>query len=66
MRLEGRTIVVTDLKSRNGTVVRQPGLPPRRLRQWESIVVTAGAEIDLGGEVVLRIHHQPPHADGDS
>ncbi|MDO8337381.1 MAG: FHA domain-containing protein [Microcella sp.] len=47
--LEGDTVVVTDLHSRNGTTVRMPGKPPQLLRAGEATPVLDGTVIDLGG-----------------
>ncbi|QTX04437.1 FHA domain-containing protein [Agromyces archimandritae] len=53
--LEGDTVVVTDLDSRNGTIVVQPGKAPVRLRGGEPTPVLVGTVIDLGGGVTLAI-----------
>ncbi len=53
--LEGDTVVVTDLGSRNGTIVRIPGRPPQKLRDGEPTPVLVGTVIDFGGGVELRI-----------
>lgn len=55
VRQVGETVVVTDLRSTNGTIVRMPGAAPLALRQGESAVVTPGATIDLGDGAVLEI-----------
>ncbi|WP_350349613.1 FHA domain-containing protein [Agromyces sp. G08B096] len=47
--LHGGTVVVTDLNSRNGTTVIQPGRAPVRLRAGEETPVLVGTVIDLGG-----------------
>ncbi|MBA8846561.1 FHA domain-containing protein [Microcella alkalica] len=47
--LEGDTVVVTDLNSRNGTTVRMPGAAPQLLRAGEATPVLDGTVIDLGG-----------------
>ncbi|WP_169080057.1 FHA domain-containing protein [Microcella alkalica] len=47
--LEGDTVVVTDLHSRNGTSVRLPGKPPQLLRAGEATAVLDGTVVDLGG-----------------
>ncbi len=52
--LEGGTVVVTDLHSRNGTVVTAPSGESHKLRAGEPTPVIADTSIDLGG-VVLRI-----------
>lgn len=48
VRQEGTSVVVTDLRSTNGTVVTTPGARARALRPGESLVVTPGTIIDLG------------------
>ena len=47
--VEGEAVVVTDLGSKNGTVITLPGAAPRRLRASEPTVVLPGTLIDLGG-----------------
>lgn len=53
--LEGDTVVVTDLGSRNGTIVRIPGRPAQKLRDGEPTPVLVGTVIDFGGGVELSI-----------
>ncbi|MCU1407072.1 MAG: hypothetical protein JWQ43_3375 [Glaciihabitans sp.] len=53
--LEGDTVVVTDLHSRNGTSVILPGKPPQKLRQGEPTAVLVDTVIDLGGGVTLSV-----------
>ena len=55
LRQTGRTVVVTDMRSTNGTMIVLPGYPARRLRQGESVVVTAGTLIDIGDKNVIEI-----------
>jgi len=55
LRQVGRTVVVTDMRSTNGTSVGVPGLAVRRLRQGESLVVTPGTLIDIGDRIVIEI-----------
>lgn len=55
VRQEGDVVVVTDLRSTNGTRVAQPGRPAVQLRQGESLTVLAGTTIDLGDAVQLEI-----------
>jgi FHA domain len=52
---QGSSVVVTDLKSTNGTIVRMPGVPPLKLRQGESVVVLPGTLVDIGDGNVLEI-----------
>ena len=55
LRQVGRTVVVTDMRSTNGTSISVPGHPVRRLRQGESVVVTAGTLIDIGDRNIIEI-----------
>ncbi|TFD48890.1 FHA domain-containing protein [Cryobacterium frigoriphilum] len=48
IRQEGDSIVVTDLGSTNGTVVRPPHGRTRRLRSGQSLAVTPGTVVDIG------------------
>lgn len=60
LRQVGRTVVVTDMRSTNGTSIAVPGHPVRRLRQGETVVVGAGTLIDIGdGNVVEILRLQP-------
>ena len=51
----GTSVVVTDLRSTNGSIVMVPGSVPRKLRQGESLVVTPGTLVDIGDENILQI-----------
>jgi hypothetical protein len=53
--VEGGTVLVTDLGSRNGTIVRIPGRPAQRLREGEPTPVLVGTVIDLGGGLELNV-----------
>ena len=55
VRQLGTSVVVTDLRSTNGSRVRVPGRPPRALRQGESMVVTPGTLVDIGDGIVIEI-----------
>ena len=55
LRQTGSTVVVTDLRSTNGTVVHVPGSVPRKLLQGESVVVSPGTLVDIGDENILQI-----------
>ena len=55
LRQVGSTVVIADMRSTNGTMVGVPGLPVRRLRQGESLVVTPGTLIDVGDRNVIEI-----------
>jgi pSer/pThr/pTyr-binding forkhead associated (FHA) protein len=48
-------LVLTDLESTNGTVVRQPGSGVRRLESGESLAVVPGTLIDIGDGNVIEI-----------
>jgi hypothetical protein len=50
----GDAVVVTDLRSTNGTVVTGPA-GARRLRPGESVVVLAGARVDIGDGNIIEI-----------
>lgn len=53
--VEGDAVVVTDLASKNGTIVTLPGGSPRKLREGEPTVVLPGTLIDLGGGVTFTV-----------
>lgn len=53
--LEGGTVVVTDLHSRNGTTVVMPNGDTQKLRGGEPTPVMVGTRIDLGGGVELTV-----------
>ncbi|WP_382306311.1 FHA domain-containing protein [Herbiconiux sp. UC225_62] len=53
--LSGRTVVVTDLRSTNGTTVRLPGRPAVRLRQGDSVVASGSAIVEIGDGNVIHI-----------
>jgi pSer/pThr/pTyr-binding forkhead associated (FHA) protein len=53
--VEGGTVVVTDLGSRNGTVVRIPGRPSQRLREGEPTPVLIDTVIDFGGGIEVSV-----------
>jgi hypothetical protein len=55
LRQEGSSVVVTDMRSTNGTFVSQPGATPVKLRQGESMVVTPGTLVDIGDGNVIEI-----------
>jgi len=56
--LEGDTVVVTDLDSRNGTAVILPGKPSQKLRRSEPTAVLVNTVIDLGGGVTLTVREE--------
>jgi hypothetical protein len=53
--VEGDTVVITDLHSRNGTHVVAPGRPPVKLRAGEPTPVLAGTVVDLGGGWTVQV-----------
>lgn len=55
LSVEGDTVVVTDLHSRNGTIVVLPGKAPQKLRQGEPTSVIVGTVVDLGGGVSMTV-----------
>lgn len=55
VRQQGDTVVVTDLRSTNGTRVTEPGRVPVVLRQGESLVARAGTIVDIGDGNLLEI-----------
>ncbi|MDH2445082.1 FHA domain-containing protein [Amnibacterium sp. CER49] len=55
LRPTAEGLVLTDLQSTNGTVVRQPGIGVRRLESGESLPVVPGTLIDIGDGNVIEI-----------
>lgn len=55
IRQEGNSVVLTDMRSTNGTYVSQPGANHLKLRQGESMVVAPGTIIDIGDGNVIEI-----------
>ena len=55
LRQLGASVVLTDMKSTNGSVVFPPGGEARKLRQGESIVATPGTLVDIGDGNVIEI-----------
>ncbi|MFV0253772.1 MAG: FHA domain-containing protein [Beutenbergiaceae bacterium] len=55
IKQEGDHVLVTDLRSTNGTVVVVPGTPPRRLHPGESVPVPVGTVVDLGDGITAVI-----------
>ncbi|MEP6843316.1 MAG: FHA domain-containing protein [Pseudolysinimonas sp.] len=53
--VEGDAVVVTDLGSKNGTLITLPGASPRKLRASEPTVVLPGTLIDLGGGTAFTV-----------
>ena len=55
LRQHGASVVATDLRSTNGTLVTIPGSATLKLRQGESVVVTAGTVVDIGDGNIVEI-----------
>ncbi len=55
VREQGTVVVVTDMRTLNGSEVRVPGSPAQALRRGASVVVTPGTRIDLGEGVVVEV-----------
>jgi hypothetical protein len=53
--VEGGAVVVTDLNSRNGTIVILPGRAAQKLREGEATVVIPGTVVDLGDGATLTV-----------
>jgi hypothetical protein len=53
--VEGGTVVVTDLGSRNGTIVRIPGRAAQKLREGEPTPVLVDTVIDFGGGIEVSV-----------
>ena len=64
IRQLGTSIIVTDLRSTNGTTVSIPGSAPRSLRQSEAIVVSPGTLVDIGDGNVIEILPLQRHLGG--
>ena len=56
--LEGGTVVVTDLHSRNGTMIVLPGRPPQQLRAGEPTSVISGTMVDLGSGITFTVREK--------
>lgn len=63
VRQLGSSVIVTDLRSTNGSVVMVPGSVPRKLRQGESVVVSPGTLVDIGDDNILQILPIKRHVD---
>jgi hypothetical protein len=64
IRAEGQTVVVEDLRSTNGTVVRPPGSAAYRLPAGATRVVLTGTLVEIGDGVVIEVlspHLRPPN-----
>ena len=56
--LEGGTVVVTDLHSRNGTSIVLPGKSPQKLRAGEPTSVIVGTVVDFGGGLTITVEEE--------
>ncbi|MBE7161987.1 MAG: FHA domain-containing protein, partial [Williamsia herbipolensis] len=70
VRAEGDAVVVEDLGSTNGTVVRPPGAAPTRMPSGASIVVLTGTVVEIGDGNTIEIlspylRLQPPQHGAD-
>ncbi len=54
IRLDGWHVLVTDLKSTNGTLVTLPGREPERLRPDAPAPIEPGTTVSLADEVTFR------------
>ncbi|NNC13214.1 FHA domain-containing protein [Planctomonas sp. JC2975] len=52
---QGNVVVVTDLRSKNGTSITVPGSRPRRLRPGESFAVPGAATVEIGDGTIIEI-----------
>ncbi|MEH0110231.1 FHA domain-containing protein [Tersicoccus sp. MR15.9] len=59
VRLDGWHVLLDDLESTNGTLLRRIGQPPRRLGRGESTMLLDGDVVDLGDGVVLTFEARP-------
>lgn len=62
LKVVGGSVVASDMRSTNGTVVQLPGAAPRTLIRGESAVIVAGTRIDLGEGAVLDVVAAAPGA----
>lgn len=58
VEVQGGAVIVTDLDSKNGTLVTVPGEPARKLRGGDPAVVLPGTVIDLGGGVTMTVREE--------
>ncbi len=63
---EGDAVVVTDLRSTNGTIVTAAAGTESRLRPGQSVVVLAGATVEIGDGNIIEITAVGQRADGDA
>jgi pSer/pThr/pTyr-binding forkhead associated (FHA) protein len=55
LRVEGESIVATDLRTTNGTTLLRAGSEPMRLHPGEGSVVVPGDVLDLGDGITVAI-----------
>jgi len=55
LRVEGESIVATDLRTTNGTTLLRSGADPVRLHPGEGTVVVPGDVLDLGDGITVAI-----------
>ncbi|WP_216628968.1 FHA domain-containing protein [Serinibacter arcticus] len=55
IRVDGEDVLVTDLRSTNGTIVSRPGQVPHRLHPGEGTSASVGSRIDLGDGIVIVV-----------
>ena len=55
LRADSDGVLVTDLRSTNGTIVTRPGQPPHRIHPGEGTTASVGSRIDLGDGVVILV-----------
>ncbi|THG35596.1 FHA domain-containing protein [Glaciibacter flavus] len=58
LRAQGSAIVVTDLRSTNGTIVHPARGRRVRLRPGESLVVMPGTRVDIGDDTIIEVFAQ--------
>jgi hypothetical protein len=59
VELEDWSVLVADLGATNGTILRRPGLPDRRLQPKEQVLAKNADVFDLGDGVTLTIEGLP-------
>lgn len=59
IRLEEWHVLVADLDSSNGTILRRPGQPPQRLQPRDAVLIRSGDVVDLGDGVDLTFEDLP-------
>jgi hypothetical protein len=59
LRVEGESIVATDLRTTNGTTLLRQGADPVRLHPGEGTVVVPGDVLDLGDGITVAIEGVP-------